>query len=121
MLPDLDELATKSWPLAENLTAESLEKVCNDIMIDRSPPWEPSIQWIKAYIPPKENELRERVTKYAEVLFQEGRKNMTVIRCVYKFFDFFLAEGDSDNIFKLNRDLVDNVWTFDLGPFHLHR
>ena len=118
-LLDLEVLDTRIWPLAENLTADSLKEVCNNVMIDRCDPWEPSIQWVQAYIPPEEGKLRERVTKHAQVLFEEGRYNMTVIRCVYKFFDFFLAEGDDKVIFKLDRDIVDNVYTFDCGPFRL--
>lgn len=71
------------------------------------------------YIPPEEGKLQERVMKHAEALFEEGRRNMTVVRCVYKTFNFWLTEGDDEHVFKLDRDLVDNVWLFDLGPFRI--
>jgi len=118
---DLDNLESKPWSVVENLTADSLRELCNNVMIDRCPPFEPSIQWIKMYETPEEGTLGERVMYHAETLFEEGRKNMTVIRCVYRTFDFWLAEGDDEHIFKLDRDLVDNVWLFDLGPFRIHR
>lgn len=80
------------------------------------------MQWLRMYDPPQEDKVKDRVMYHAEALFEEGRRNMTVIQCLYTTFDFWLAEGDDEHVFKLDRDIVDNVWLFDLGPFRMrHR
>jgi len=114
IVTDLEKL--EPWPLAENLTAEFLKNICVNILLDTYPSFVPTVRFYREYITPEAEEVQKRrVMRHAPVEFKEGIKNMTLLCCIFKEFKFFVARGDDEHVFKMEKDDKSNNYFFVSG------
>lgn len=120
IVSDLDKL--EPWPLAENLNANFLKHVCINILLATYPEFVPTIRFTREYIAPENENLQtERVIKHAPVLFKENMiKHMTLLRCVFQEFEFFVARGDEEHVFKMEKDDKSDAYFFVSGPLAIN-
>ena len=110
----ITDLRNLYWKEAETMTPSKLEKLCHELLVD---------------ITPRNRDLKERyhylthdpatfestrIIRNAAVYFQDDLKNpihMTVLKCVWREMDQYMAQGDDKHVFRLDRN-PDNTYEF---------
>lgn len=110
------------WDLADEITEEKLENVCRDVATEITPSF---LVNQTNYKPPSMQEpslAMEKVIRYAPVLFSEdGMKYMTLLNCTFVELEFYLAQAnDTDHVFCLRKDRVDNIFYFRSALHKIH-
>lgn len=105
-----------AWPELVNLTAASLRDICQQVVFDIYRSHATAERF--SYTNPANGSLDRRVLKKAAVKFEDGIRHLTLLKCLYRTTDFYLARGDDKNVFRLEKDRSSkpNKFCFHDGP-----